>query len=458
MIFFVQFAQHKLKCKLMITHLQDHLQRSNLLAPNSNLIVAVSGGVDSVVLLDLLTRLQPVWNWHLSVAHLNHKIRPDSDRDAQLVAGIANQYDLPFYLGQLDGSKTSEAALRKKRYEFLNSIADGAGADYIVTAHHSDDRIETSIFNTVRGADREGMTALRDKRDRIVRPFLPFSKGQIITYANLKNLPFHEDCTNSDIGYSRNFVRHHILPYATVVMPDFKDEYSTRLDRLELLNNRIQSKLEQVLDLLKVSEKPHRLVIKRASFLKLTPLVQLNLLSFVARRLNSGVGLTKNNLDEALKFLFNAKTGVGSNLLPGLQLERRYDNFIITLTSTVATVTKSQPSRLLSPGSSVQFSDLNLRLNDDFRPTQDEYIFIKPISVYVRTWQSGDRIYPVGMDGSKKLQDVFVDKKVPRSLRARWPVVVSSDNEIIWLPGLSRDRRFIASSKQNNYQLICEVI
>lgn len=441
----------------MVTKLQDHLQRSNLLPPKANLVVAVSGGVDSVALLDLLNQLQPIWNWQLSVAHLDHKMRPDSAASAELASQLAAKYDLPFYLGQLDGSGGSEAALRKKRYEFLDSVADGAQADYIVTAHHLDDRIETSIFNTIRGADREGMTAMKPLRGKILRPLLPFSKGQLATYAAIKELPFHEDSSNADVGYSRNFVRQVILPHATELMPDFRPEYTERLDRLETLTAKIQVGLEQVLEIIKASERPGRIVLRRQAFLKLSPIIQLNLLAFISRKLNAGVGLTSKNLDESLKFLFSAGTGVESLALPGLKLERRYDTFIITRAPVAGNIKQAPPSTILSPGGVVTVSDLVLACRDDFMPTEKEYIFIKPMSVYVRSWQPGDRVKPVGMNGSKKLQDIFVDKKVPRPLRSIWPVVVTGDNEIIWLPALVRDRRFVESSRAGNYQLICEV-
>lgn len=444
--------------KGMLTNFQDHLQKSNLLPPKSNLVVAVSGGVDSVAMLDLLNELRPIWDWRLSVAHLDHKTRQDSVGAAELASQLAESYGLPFYLGQLDGSQASEAALRKKRYEYLESVADGVKADYIVTAHHLDDRIETSIFNTIRGADRDGMTAMKPLRGRVARPLLPFSKGQISTYALVKELPYQEDSSNADVSYSRNFVRHVVLPHATELMPDFRQEYSGRLDRLEALNAKIQTSLGQVFDLVKVSERYGRVVLRRPAFLKLSPIVQLNLLAYIGRKLNAGVGLTKKNLEESLKYLFAAGSGVQSRSLPGLQLERRYDTFIITLADDVITPRQSRPSTILSPGCMTMVSDLALSCHNDFVATENEYIFIKPMSVYVRSWQLGDRVSPIGMDGSKKLQDIFVDKKVPRSLRSIWPVVVTGDNEIIWVPGLVRDRRHVTSSKKGNYQLICEVV
>ena len=441
----------------MITSFQDHLQKTNLLAPNANLILAVSGGIDSVVLLDLLKELQPIWNWQISIAHLDHKSRSDSEFSAKLVSQLSEQYGLPFYLGQLDGTDSSESAMRKKRYEFLESVAIGTNADYIVTAHHLDDRIETSVFNTIRGADRDGITALKPIRGKIVRPLLPFTKGQITTHAVVKDLAYHEDSSNSDVSYSRNFVRHKVLPHATEIMPDFRYEFIERLDHLESLNDKIKTGLNQVFELVKVSDKVGRIVLRRTAFLKLSPIIQINLIALLSRKLHSGIGLTKRNLDESLKFLFSAKTGAQSHVMPGLQLERRYDTFIITLAGSTTNVKQSQSSSILSPGGKVSVSDLILLCRESFLATECEYIFIKPMTIYVRSWQPGDRVSPVGMDGSKKLQDIFVDKKVPRNMRSIWPVVVTGDNEIIWVPGLVRDRRFTEMSKKGNYQLICEV-
>lgn len=172
-------------------------------------VLAVSGGVDSVVLLDVLSKLP---NVELVVAHYDHGIRADSALDQQLVERLAKQYKLKFFAkaGKL-GSKTSEALARDKRYEFLRSIKEQVGAEAIVTAHHQDDVIETAVLNQLRGTGRRGLSSLKNT-DEIIRPLLTVPKQDLIAYAVEHNLQWREDSTNADERYLRNYVRHQITP------------------------------------------------------------------------------------------------------------------------------------------------------------------------------------------------------------------------------------------------------
>lgn len=447
----------------MIHKLDKHLDRTGLLPPKASIIVAVSGGVDSVTLLDLLMQLQPDYGWDIAVAHLDHKVRPTSSDDAQLVADLARKYDLKYYLGQLDGSETREAALRKARYDYLEAIRAGHKANWIVTAHHRDDRIETSVFNTIRGADRYGMTAMQPVRGHIVRPLLPFRKGDLIAYAHANKLPFVEDETNIDQGYSRNFVRHSLLPLAARYDKDFHDDYIASLDRLDKLNSSIESGLEQVLRYLDNGSEEDVLRLSRAGFGKLAPEVQLNLLVHIARQLCPGIGLSDANLAEALHFLLTAKTG-GSKVLAGmLRAVREYDTLVFSPT---APQEDEEPDELdesgrltpLNTDGGHEFGRYVLTLNGAAAHEQVATALLKPDRYYVRNWLKGDRIYPVGLNGSKKLSDIFIDKKVPRPDRAGWPVVVNAQGEIAWVPGLATDGRFATNAQSEHYYVSCEVI
>jgi tRNA(Ile)-lysidine synthase len=172
-------------------------------------VVAVSGGVDSVVLLNLLSNVPDL---ELVVAHYDHGIREDSAADKALVKGLAVQLGLPFFstAGNL-GPKASEALAREKRYEFLRQVREQTAADAIVTAHHRDDFIETAIINIQRGTGRRGLSALGSTTE-LKRPLLAFSKAQLIDYAAAHQLTWHEDATNQDQAYLRNYVRHEIVP------------------------------------------------------------------------------------------------------------------------------------------------------------------------------------------------------------------------------------------------------
>lgn len=179
-----------------------------LVVPTGRYIVAVSGGVDSMVLLDALAGMSGLT---LTVAHYDHGIRDDSMKDRQLVQAVSRQRGLPFVYqqGQL-GAAASEAAARKARYEFLHDVRRAAGASAIITAHHQDDMLETAVINLLRGTGRKGLSSLQS-RDQILRPLLQFDKARLIDYAKEHELEWREDSTNQDEKYLRNYVRLKIL-------------------------------------------------------------------------------------------------------------------------------------------------------------------------------------------------------------------------------------------------------
>jgi len=177
--------------------------------PDDKYVVAVSGGVDSVMLLDLLSHEPKL---ELIVAHFDHGIRPDSAKDRRFVERLAKKYGLPFVYGEGKlGAKASEAVARKARYDFLRKVQKERHAEAIITAHHQDDMLETAILNLLRGTHRRGLSSLRSTKD-IKRPLLDFPKAELITYAKTHHLDWREDSTNSDEIYLRNYIRRQILP------------------------------------------------------------------------------------------------------------------------------------------------------------------------------------------------------------------------------------------------------
>jgi tRNA(Ile)-lysidine synthase len=171
-------------------------------------IVAVSGGVDSIVLLDLLCKQTDL---KLIVAHFDHGIRSDSATDSQFVNKLADKYNLPFELGSAKlGKDASEEQARNARYSFLHEIKDKYNARQIITAHHSDDIVETIIINLTRGTGWRGISSLRST-EHVLRPLLDFTKADILAYAKDNNIEWVEDSTNQDLKYLRNEIRHKIV-------------------------------------------------------------------------------------------------------------------------------------------------------------------------------------------------------------------------------------------------------
>lgn len=208
----------------------------NLDVLNGKYVVAVSGGVDSVVLLDLLYHQSLTGNLQLIVAHFDHGIRDDSAKDLKLVKRLAAQYKLTVYFKQGHlGQHASEQLARQVRYQFLWGVVKQLSADGLITAHHQDDLIETAILNIIRGTGRKGLTSMNSAT--IIRPLLNTPKSAIVKYAKEHHMSWHEDSTNTDLRYLRNYIRHKIMPRLST---------SDRSYILEIINN--QTVINQEID------------------------------------------------------------------------------------------------------------------------------------------------------------------------------------------------------------------
>lgn len=217
----------------------------NVEVEGGNYIIAVSGGVDSVVLLDILVKQTDL---ELVVTHFDHGIRDESDADARFVAGLADKYGLKFELQREDlGKDASELIARDARYNFLEEMKNKHSAKSIITAHHQDDVVETIIHNLQRGTGRRGLVSL-NSNNRITRPLLNTPKKEIYNYATENKLEYVEDETNRDLRYTRNKIRSHTIPLAVSKDKDFKAKLLDCTNKLQKLNPEIDKLLEELLD------------------------------------------------------------------------------------------------------------------------------------------------------------------------------------------------------------------
>lgn len=232
----------------------------SVLVPAGTYIIAVSGGVDSVVLLDMLNRQS---NAQLVVAHFDHGMRSDSQQDEVFVHQLAKDYQLPYETERVElGPNASEADARDKRYAFLRSAMQKHHAKAIITAHHQDDVIETSMINIIRGTGRHGLTALKSSKD-ILRPLLHLPKKQLYTYANEHALQWREDSTNSDTKYLRNKLRHDVVARMS---DDQRAEWLTLLDVAQKNNDKLDVEIGNIL---RRGLHKNQLVLNRGWFIKL---------------------------------------------------------------------------------------------------------------------------------------------------------------------------------------------
>jgi len=201
-------------------HAQLHrtLRQRQLLPKNQNLLIALSGGQDSLCLTKLLLDLQPKWGWQIGIAHCDHQWRNDSKKNANHVEKLARNWQLPFYLQTTNCQLNNEADARKWRYQALIEIAQNCDYSYIVTGHTASDRAETLIYNLTRGSGADGLQSLTWQRfltDKIklIRPLLEITRQQTAQFCQEFQLPIWEDSTNQELKYARNRIRLELIPY-----------------------------------------------------------------------------------------------------------------------------------------------------------------------------------------------------------------------------------------------------
>ena len=280
-------------------------------------VVAVSGGVDSMVLLDLLQKRPAL---KLTVAHFDHGIRKDSQEDRKLVQKIAKKHNLPFVheQGRL-GPTASEAKARKARYEFLESVKKASGASAIITAHHEDDVLETAVINMVRGTGRLGLTSLKTT-DGIIRPLIGYGKDQIIEYAQKHAVAWREDETNKNIIYLRNYIRTNVIPHLT---PGKRAELVILLENLRSTNDEIDGHITSLLHV-----QPAINEIDKEWFVKLPHSVAKELIHAWLRR-HGAKNISKKTIDRVIVAMKTGKTGSKIDIDKAMFLKIGKDNLAL---------------------------------------------------------------------------------------------------------------------------------
>jgi len=361
------------------------------------LVVAVSGGMDSVVLAHLLR------DQNIVLAHLNHGIREEADADEQFVKDLAKKWGLECVTEKrkMPERGNLENNARQIRYGFLEEVRKKVGADYIAVAHHFDDQIETVLMHMSRGAGLRGRRGMANMTGNIIRPLLDVSKKEIEAYLQENKLDFVEDKTNLDLNYQRNYWRHNVLPHFKGT--DFEEKVRKMIAEA-------QNKLEELIPL----AEQWRMDEIRENCFKREPFSDLDkdLKAEIIIQLLGAKDLYQKSINRLTDFIENGETGKKLEL-KGLKFEIQYDQVTIDKSTEAIDLPRQQITI-----NGIQWGHWTLKLKSK-----------EPL--FVRQWNSGDKFRPSGMQGSKKLQDFFVDAKVPRQERNEIPIIVNEKNAIM---------------------------
>lgn len=413
------------------------------IGPKNPIVIAVSGGVDSVVLLDLFAKNLKKG---ILVAHINHGLRKESDVEEKFVKDLSLKYEFSFYSKKLKLRSKSENEARKARYKFLRKVKDRAKAKYIVTAHHLNDQAETVLLNLVRGTGPLEIWGMQELKSDILRPLLEFPKKDILAYAKKNRLKFMEDKSNKKLTLSRNRIRHKIIPELRKINPKFLDNLKNEIQ----LGHEANESYERIINkaLMKVKKENTLNLNGLKKFDQFTQKVILRKMVF--EMIGKREGVYSKNIKEIFNLI--EKSGVKKTSLKRFTITKNYDK--IDFGSPVIKIETPQKTGL-KVGETKKFGAHTLKCFFEKTKSQKNNILLPrsfAYNLYIRTWQPGDKIKT--KVGIKKLQDIFSDAKISQHKRKNWPVIVSG-KEILWIPMLQASNRSLSEADKNT--LVIEV-
>lgn len=431
------------------TFLQS-IRKQNISLNDTTLLLAVSGGADSLTLLHLLVQLQTQLNIKLHVASLDHALRDDSAIDVTFVQEIAQKWNLPFVSKRLDVQKLAqsqqigiEAAARQARYDFLAENARKIGTNLIATAHHADDQTETVLMHILRGSGISGLigmqpkSALPNHQDLfLIRPLLAFHRQEIEAYCRRHGLEPRIDQSNFNTDFLRNNLRHDILPHLRQLNPQFDNVLMQLGDIVRLEQDFMQEEFDrQIKDHIHLGES---LSIPRDIFRSWHPAMQRRAIIFAL--IHQGGEANFQHITKAIHTAIAGKQGAIAQFSGNIQLRVDYESLLIEKADTASyydNYFQIQGEYLLNIPGETKLENWTLIASLEILPDFDAKLAIPPDAIIkLRTRQAGDRFQPAGLNGhSQKLKKWLIDHKVPQKVRDSLPIItINGMIAVILLP------------------------
>ena len=426
------------------------IEKNRLCTVDDRILLAVSGGVDSMVMGDLMNRL----GYSTGVAHCNFSLRGhESDGDENFVRSWADKNDLPFYHTRFDTYSYAEEhgisiqmAARDLRYEWFRRILEKEGYDLLALAHNKNDLVETFLINLTRGTGIRGLTGIKPRNDRLIRPILFATRTEILEYAGYFNIKWREDSSNLTNKYMRNKIRHKIIPLFEEMNPDFIHSVADTSQRLAGAGEIFFRYLEDARTtfLIKIGKK---------QMIPIHKLRQSSVREAILYELLKPMNFKGGTIHEILESLDNPP---GKQFFsPSHRLIKDRDSLIIT------PLPKNEPEkRYYIEKTQTQVTDpVILHIKRFVRPegfiipdarnmaVLDEGKITWPL--ILRKWKKGDYFMPLGMKGIKKLSDFFIDRKLSLDEKENTWLLTEGD-QIVWILGMRIDERYKITEKTKN--------
>jgi tRNA(Ile)-lysidine synthase len=432
----------------MLITFKNHIKTNLAILQDAKLIVAISGGIDSVVLAYLCNEL----NFNFALAHCNFNLRgEESNADQDFVLDLAERLNAEVYVQNFDTQahadeykKSIQMAARALRYNWFDELAAQFNFDYILTAHHADDNLETFLINFTRGTGLNGLTGIPMINESVVRPLLPFSREEIELYAKQKGIKWREDSSNASRKYLRNKLRHEVVPILKEINPNLLDSFKNTLDHLNDTADIVEEHLNSI------TINTISTINDNGIYYKISEFKKVNNPKAYLFEMFKNYGFTEWNdvLD-----LLDAQSGkqVLSN---SYRLIKHREHLILTelksdtLESVILYEDQMQKGNVETPIGKFRFQNvekIEKGMSNEIYIDKDKLHF--PLEL--RPWKEGDFFFPLGMKGKKKLSKYLKDEKLSLVEKENtW--LLTSNNEVVWVVAKRGDNRFKVNSKTNN--------
>jgi len=425
----------------MLNRFKSYIAEKNLINSGNRILLAVSGGIDSMVMSHLFLQLEN----KTGIAHCNFSLRAgESDKDEELVREFAGKHNIPFHTIKFETAVFAseeglsiQMAARELRYKWFEEIMKENGYNLVAVAHNLNDNIETLLINLTRGTGIAGLTGIKPITNNIIRPLLFATRNDIIEYCNKHKIIFREDRSNADTKYTRNKIRHKVIPILKEINPAIETTLNDTAERFTGINEIVD---EYILGLReKISEQKGDLITFNVNLLK----SHLHNLTIVFE-LFRPFGINNLQLDDLIKVI-QGKTG-GLIVTRSHRIIKNRKEIIVSIADN-----ENKPSCIIK---NIQgFRKIPGIVSADFTDISDKFIIPSDSSIccidsdkvsfpmIVRTWKPGDHFHPLGMKHKKKLSDYFVDNKYSKFDKENIRILESA-GEIVWVIGDRIDDRF----------------
>lgn len=422
---------------MSLSNFQKHIDNKLPFLKHSKLLIAISGGLDSVALTHLCHKL----NLNMALAHCNFNLRNhESDGDEDFVLQLAEGLELQVFIERFDTKKYAQhhkvsiqMAARQLRYNWFDQLANQFEFDYILTAHHANDNLETFLINLSRGTGLEGLKGIPEVNYNVVRPLLPFSREAIITYAKENKLKWREDSSNASTKYVRNKLRHDVIPILKEMNPQFLQNFQATLNNLNDTADIVEESVDAVLKRAIIAIDSNHMAFKVKEFKKLNnPKAYLFEVfkDYGFTEWNDVVNLLDAQSGKIIKSATHRLIKDRDRLLLSEIQNKEFKNITISHNDT----------QIETPIGTLFFDKADaILLKDTNTIYVDKSLLKYPLTI--RQWQEGDYFYPLGMTGKKKLSKYFKDQKL--SLLDKENVwLLYSGNHMVWVINRRADSRF----------------